>query len=46
MAALGVIADDLTGALDTGGQLSKQDLDTLVLLGEGLPVRAPLIRRA
>lgn len=34
MAKLGIIADDLTGALDTGVQFSKQGLRTVVLLGE------------
>lgn len=37
MIRFGVIADDLTGALDTGVQFSKQGLQTVVLLDGELP---------
>lgn len=32
---LGIIADDLTGAMDTGVQFAKEGLHTVVMLGEG-----------
>ena len=35
MVELGIIADDLTGAMDTGVQFAKEGLHTVVMLGDG-----------
>jgi uncharacterized protein YgbK (DUF1537 family) len=45
MSQLGIIADDLTGALDTGGQFAKTGLETALLLSprHALPVQVQVI---
>lgn len=40
---LGIIADDLTGAMDTGVQFAKSGLETVVMLGEGEPPPAEMV---
>jgi uncharacterized protein YgbK (DUF1537 family) len=40
---LGVIADDLTGALDTGAQLAKCGIETIAVLHPGVPPEAQAV---
>lgn len=40
---LGIIADDLTGAMDTGVQFAKSGLETVVMLAEGEPPPAEMV---
>lgn len=43
MARLGIVADDLTGAVDTGAQFAKWGLSTLVMLCDEDPPRADMV---
>ncbi|MHB1159801.1 MAG: four-carbon acid sugar kinase family protein, partial [Chloroflexota bacterium] len=43
MVRLGIVADDLTGAMDTGVQFAKEGLHTVVMLGEGALPEAEMV---
>ncbi len=43
MTRLGIVADDLTGAMDSGVQLAKGGLHTVVMLGEAEPPLAEAV---
>lgn len=43
MVRLGIVADDLTGAMDTGVQFAKEGLHTVVMLGEGTLPEAEMV---